>query len=146
MLDVVSKHKPASVQPPAGAADRANINSGRFHSTCELLTKEHEQPLPAKRLQPLYTTLLKRHTICFPVILSCSLPKFWGSLLGQTCRSLIRFLFYFNKISFCEEMEAACSLGHVSLQDASHCSWPVKGFKMLVYFQSLRQKQCPSLI
>ena len=34
----------------AGAADRANINSGRFHSTYELLTKEHEQLLPAKCL------------------------------------------------------------------------------------------------
>ena len=96
-VDIVSKYKLAFVQLPAWAAVQMYILAYSIQSI-NSLSKNMKRSYQPNVLHPLYTILLKTHTICLPVILSFSVPKFWVTLLFQTCRSL-------NKISNCAEMD-----------------------------------------
>ena len=84
-------------------------------------------------------------------LLPCDTELFITKVLGLFVRSnlqkpyKISLFFFFIRFLSVKKRKQHAPLG-MCLQDASHCSWPVKGFKMFVYFQRLRQKQCPSLI
>ena len=83
-------------------------------------------------------------------LLPCDTELFITKVLGLFVRSNLQkpykiSLFFLIRFLSVKKRKQRAPLG-MSLQDASHCSCPVKGFKMLVYFQRLRQKQCPSLI
>lgn len=140
----MSKFKVDSTHLSAYLTDCANVNVGKFHSAHKCLIRENEQFLPIKYPVHLYTILIKRYVVCLAMILWFYNEIFWSlfSFL-KMCRALNEL---FDFLEMEENMYFETYADKMPITVAGHKNmlkyWP----SVKLYFQSMEQKECLSLI